>query len=1012
MALDKKKRKRDATRDGDDDRGPNLNGVTGKKQRLYTQEDAVFAKIYQDLAHEVGDVRLDAAKTLLDKLSSESAPDAEVFAKVLKRLIRGLCSSRKAARSGFFVALTEYFRLKNLQLPGESSTNKVEYIIQQYVDEGTTVEGGASSQEKRDHAIGRMLAYQAMIESRFVFEAQDSERLWKVTLQRIFSQAKNTRWLREEYCSVINNCIPELAREGRIADFINDILAAMMEQHMEHTPEGIALWLTAQNSGSNLSYPEGVWRKRDPLNKHERANVIRIMKSGAGNELKVEEGTPKSHSKGNQTRLGFAWNVLIGTVLSRTDQGMGQAGSKPEKNFKALWKELIDDFLFAENASAERKSLGLQLLSSTITTCPAWAISSILSRNIMRCIVNHRSDSQRLLHAAAKTPLDKIKNRVLSQPETSGPLLNALFFSTQTVNLDGLTKTKTIGDVLQEVDAQFLPEILDHIENLVVEHSGRHQELSDPDTNRRGFADMLLALVRGRSINLDEEWPRHLYEMLLKLSYFDQVTSPRVPISKTVRDIFRSRLLSCINHMVSSGAMASRICFDVISCLKQTRDNEDYTALLQADASIELSLNRAIETVDTMNQQVSSNEAASSQSPILNAFACLYTMTILRVYNEEPDAVSMLEEIDTAYRAVGESKGSVDEAFDLLVEVLLGMVSKQSALSRKLAEQAFAVIAPQLTHSALESMFDILAQKENVAGQNALFDADDGGHDAVDGLSGSDVEEVNEEQLIDDNGESESEDEDSSEEENMASDVSGENDEEEMQRLDASLGEILKTGRSGADEEEEATDDESMDDEQMMALEPYLTKIFQERKKASSKKKDNKDAKDMMINFKNRILDLLTIYAKQQYSRPLTLELILPLLRLISSSLSKQLSDKAGNLLGQYFELCGKKKEGYPKVEEPEDVWAQLETVLGEVSRNNSKAYQNMCSRSSLFLVKVLVYTGDDDPKGQKAQQTLVRGQDMFSGLQKQWMLNPKLEIHINLFQNWIGWCNDMRKAR
>ncbi|KAI9666629.1 MAG: DNA-directed DNA polymerase [Bathelium mastoideum] len=942
MAPDKKKRKRDATRDGDDDRDLNLNRITGKKQRLYTQEDAVFAKIYQDLAHEVGDVRLDAAKTLLDKLSSESAPDADVFAKVLKRLIRGLCSSRKAARSGFFVALTEYLRLKNLQLPGESSTNKVEYIIQRYVDEGTTAEGGASSQEKRDHAIGRMLAYQAMIESRFVFEAQDSERLWKVTLQRIFSLAKNTRWLREEYCSVINNCIAELVREGRIADFINDILAAMMEQHMEHTPEGIALWLTAQNSGGNLSYPEGVWRKRDPLNKHERANVIRIMKSGAGNELKVEEGTPKSHSKGNQTRLGFAWNVLIGTVLSRTDQGMGQAGSKPEKNFKALWKELIDDFLFAENASAERKSLGLQLLSSTITTCPAWAISSILSRNIMRCIVNHRSDSQRLLHAAAKTPLDKIKNRVLSQPEKSGPLLNALFFSTQTVNLDGLTKTKTIGDVLREVDAQFLPEILDHIENLVVEHSGRHQELSDPDTNRRGFADMLLALVRGRSINLDEEWPRHLYEMLLKLSYFDQ-----------------------------------------------TRDNEDYTALLQADASIELSLNRAIETVDTMNQQVSSNEAASSQSPILNAFACLYTMTILRVYNEEPDAVSMLEEIDTAYRAVGESKGSVDEAFDLLVEVLLGMVSKQSALSRKLAEQAFAVIAPQLTHSALESMFDILAQKENVAGQHALFDADDGGHDAVDGLSGSDVEEVNEEQLIDDNGESESEDEDSSEEENMASDVSGENDEEEMQRLDASLGEILKTGRSGADEEEEATDDESMDDEQMMALEPHLTKIFQERKKASSKKKDNKDAKDMMINFKNRILDLLTIYAKQQYSRPLTLELILPLLRLISSSLSKQLSDKAGNLLGQYFELCGKKKEGYPKVEEPEDVWAQLETVLGEV----------------------LVYTGDD-PKGQKAQQTLVRGQDMFSGLQKQWMLNPKLEIHINFFQNWIGWCNDMRKAR
>ena len=35
-----------------------------------------------------------------------------------------------------------------------------------------------------------------------------------------------------------------------------------------------------------------------------------------------------------------------------------------------------------------------------------------------------------------------------------------------------------------------------------------------------------------------------------------------------------------------------------------------------------------------------------------------------------------------------------------------------------------------------------------------------------------------------------------------------------------------------------------------------------------AQKKDNKDAKATMINFKNRVLDLLLIYVKQQHANP------------------------------------------------------------------------------------------------------------------------------------------------
>ena len=191
-----------------------------------------------------------------------------------------------------------------------------------------------------------MLAYQAMIESRFVFNAHDSSALWKTTLQNVFSQAKATRWLREEYCSVVNNCIPFLTEQRGMTSFINEILSTMVEQKLENTPEGIALWLTAQTSGSKLSYPENRWRKNDPFNKHERAKVLRIMKGG-GDELPNANGSTKSRVSGNQTRLGFAWNVLVLSFADRLKDTSSKRESKRERKFKAFWKELVDGNLFS-----------------------------------------------------------------------------------------------------------------------------------------------------------------------------------------------------------------------------------------------------------------------------------------------------------------------------------------------------------------------------------------------------------------------------------------------------------------------------------------------------------------------------------------------------------------------------------------------------------------------------------------------------------------------------------------
>ena len=82
--------------------------MSRKRRRDPANIDTQLVEIYDDLANEDEDIRLKAASSLLFKASPENAPTKDQLLEILTRLIRGLCSARKAARLGFSVALTEF----------------------------------------------------------------------------------------------------------------------------------------------------------------------------------------------------------------------------------------------------------------------------------------------------------------------------------------------------------------------------------------------------------------------------------------------------------------------------------------------------------------------------------------------------------------------------------------------------------------------------------------------------------------------------------------------------------------------------------------------------------------------------------------------------------------------------------------------------------------------------------------------------------------------------------------
>ena len=86
-----------------------------KKARLPDANQLELAHLYNDLASDEELTRIRAALELVQKCKDNNGlgkePSFDAARQICVRLLRGLCSHRKSARHGFYIALVEVLRL-------------------------------------------------------------------------------------------------------------------------------------------------------------------------------------------------------------------------------------------------------------------------------------------------------------------------------------------------------------------------------------------------------------------------------------------------------------------------------------------------------------------------------------------------------------------------------------------------------------------------------------------------------------------------------------------------------------------------------------------------------------------------------------------------------------------------------------------------------------------------------------------------------------------------------------
>ncbi|KAK0943947.1 DNA-directed DNA polymerase [Friedmanniomyces endolithicus] len=964
-----------------------------RKRRLdHVEANTALAQAYNDLADEIPSVRLRGAGDICKYLTTESPDQAHRTDAALDRLVKGLCSGRKAARLGFSVALSEVLRLAFSQ---SKSLNADDFTLAKVAEKCihlTRPEGKVSRQEQREHLLGRRFAFQAILQSNIALREDVPDVDWELYVKAILDLACHKDWLRTECSAMLYEYLDSGEGTKLTLTRVQGLVDALRQAKLLKTAEGVALWLAISERWPE-ALPKGVWAKKSPMSVDEQNSLKKILLGRSEEEDEETTNVKTSQSGTRQSHPSFVWKALLNWLYQRN----------VSHDFELFWHEIVERGLLHTSTSTERKALGLQVVALAVSGALPAYLGLVLNESIVRMLTTQRSENSRYLFDAAKQVLDSIVARAKLEPEVAPRMMHALLAGGA---FDQQTKTKTIESMLQRADETSLEGVVATFRMVILRP--RVDSEGQVDARRRAYADILLNLIRlhknkHSSGQFIAPWLKQVLQLLVDLGYRDIATEPSPPLADATRTIFRSRLTSCVSLAMDQPAV---VVAGILTCILDTLAASWKSLSEPLSKQAKEVLRSAEQARKDIAVKIASQSAADATAA--PAFDMLFGLSMLQVYNREADSVEALADLQESYdawEAGAESSTGV-------VELLLSFVSKPSASLRKLAERTFAVLAGNVTAESLRSFVDILQQQESLSGQQQLFEQQDDGAEIANGDIDDDGDKMEEIVDVEDesdmeivngdvanaSGEDDEEDSDPSSDSGDGADGSAGEDEEAI--FDRKLADAL--GTAGMEEADADSDGSDMDDEQMMALEPHLATIFKERSKIASKKQDNKDAKENIVNFKNRVLDLLAIYVKSQYGNTIAMDIILPLTSLVRTTSSKPTAEKAFAVLKQYFEACNKNKSP-PIPEDDAACFAVLSEIHEEVKLGGSKLHANACSRSSLFLSKVLVA---------KELKHYKRISKMYGALQREWYMDPKSKVHGSVFTEWTSWSLATRKQR
>lgn len=966
-------------------------------------------QLYDLLGSEDEADRLLAADCIIFNLLGGDGVSETVLRRHLEnRLLRGLASGRNASRLGFSLVITEILS----QLFGDKDLAAKKYsgltfesALGTLTDKTQTV-GKVPGQEERDNQLGKLFGIECFVRSQILF---NNATRWQIVLDMLLKLGYKKVWLRSQSGWVIVQALQQMGSKKMVVTTLERVAAAGLAK----TPEGVAMWLVALRRFPDIKVKPWI----HPLQAKSFGDLAAILK-----ESFQHQGHDQGNDRGNATNKGkqanwtaqlhFVWDLILAHYA---------AEDADTQSFTQFWTRVVDgtfpfrslarcsanqlctDALFSKNATDGQKFKGFQVFQSMLAGLADQPskLEALFSKNFMICLMNQAAIEDRYLHRAATKALKALEGTVASKPDTLVPILSNLLGGHGTYAFDQKTNTKTVDKLLQHLSSDNEKEILLIVQQPIA--SLGVGEASDTRIVLKAFIDYVSRILDS-SVKVEGATSFSIaLKELGKIAYSHHQDVPMELLTEQIRGLCRSRLETCFAKLLRSSNNFELFCGAVASI--------DAPSIAKDDA-IKDAMEQALARMRNLLKRKSKEEA---EKALNQGLALLHAVSIFQLYNEDADAMEVLQDLSQFSDRVkgGKLDGSKGAgSSELLVEILLSMVSRPSSLMRQVSQQVFEAFTSQISAEGLELLTDPLASGESAEGQQQLFhteddmDIDEEGDsssgdgddpDASDFELDSDVEFVG---MAGEENEAEADSDDEEDDEDDEGDEETSNEKQEPIDLNELVGSILKSHGLDKDKDADSSEDDgNMSDSEMLALDEQLAKVLKPHVKASNdSKKQKKDAKQSVLNFKYRILDLLDIYVKNEALNPLALALLPPLLSLMRTTTTKPLASQACEIILNYQKILKKARSNKETVKgspTPETLLPVLVEIHEEASKDQAHAYAKAASAASL-VVGSLMFVIDKAAIRQVAA--------VYAKTQSEWVMGD-VKLQPSFFTDWNNWC-------
>lgn len=341
-----------------------------------------FLKLFWNLAESDVAVRTQAVAQVLAHLTQQQTKRDASFDDdlqyTLKRLVRGLASSRDAARQGFSTALAGLLETFSSSI----ALTDVRTLLREAMEVHSSMKG----MEQREHMFGRLFGLLALHRSGRL--AADQRTCVEVVTE-LLEMAKWKKWLREACYEAVLAVLADVETDVFVADVV-PVLALHLDGDVSAYNAEQVLLAAGVHHYMHASGIEDKVPSTFPAQHFVRRKAMHAL---------VE---PLKSSSACYPRVHAAWFSLFGHVL-HTGANATQLDSDL---FHEAWSVLVENTLLDRtSATHERRGLAFKLFELVLPHLPRPVLRATLTPHFVKCLYTNAVSKKNYLHDAARHTL-------------------------------------------------------------------------------------------------------------------------------------------------------------------------------------------------------------------------------------------------------------------------------------------------------------------------------------------------------------------------------------------------------------------------------------------------------------------------------------------------------------------------------------------------------------------------------------------------------------------------------